>query len=766
MYLLLVATIYTWPLMPSQDLDPSWRMAMGYYYENGLQFGRDVVFNYGPLGFLMGKTFSGLQFWPLVLGQLAMALISATVIIYQASRLRGVALAVFLAFFLLWGCAYEDALHMLVIAILGFELLRNAAGPWKHRTWFIVAILALYAEIKFTDLMLSTFVVLVACGYSFWKKRTREALLLGGAYAVAFIGGWMLLGQNPANLPAYFANSWQISQGWLWAMGFPAPLSPLWKGLVVLFTLIAYAGVHLWLNPDKPRAIANDLLLGAFVYMNWKHGFVRADGHMIGFFYCALLPMVAYPTLLDDPDRFRRSHRWIFIGAMFMSLWGLENALWGVVRQSMQLFQAKVWDNVEWAFQWEHTRQRYRDRLTVARIASDLYQTREIIGQAPVDVLGFEIGVAVFNKFNYRPRPVIQSYSVFNPELDRLNYDYYASDQAPEYALVKFQAIDNRLLTMDDAHVQVLLAHRYQFLRSEKGFQLWKRNPGSFDKASIEPTLLRSETVAINQTLEVADLAKQPLWLRIDLQPSFLGKLRSFFYKPPQVWLTIEDNTGLKREYLMPVPQGRTGFIVNPVIDDMVGYMHFASDTIQRRVNSIMLRLAPEDAKYFADSALVELSALKPATSAIKFFSSVNERLFHMFKSYPVAYEAAEPFSETIMEGKDVAIMHAPSQMIFDLPKGAKRISGAFGMMEGTYTNGGKSNGAQFIVYWSNGTNRIDLFQKILDPLNKPEDRGLHTFGASLEGIPAGGRLYLDVDPGPFKNYAWDWTGWTDIRIE
>ena len=30
-------------------------------------------------------------------------------------------------------------------------------------------------------------------------------------------------------------------------------------------------------------------------------GFVRADGHMIGFFYCALLPVVAFPVLFDEP---------------------------------------------------------------------------------------------------------------------------------------------------------------------------------------------------------------------------------------------------------------------------------------------------------------------------------------------------------------------------------------------------------------------------------------------------------------------------------
>src|SRR5476651_2326456 len=79
LYLVLVAGIFNFPLMPGSGLDPSWRMALGYMFEHGMQFGRDVVFTYGPLGFIMSKTFSGIQFWSLIAGQLTLAIISATV---------------------------------------------------------------------------------------------------------------------------------------------------------------------------------------------------------------------------------------------------------------------------------------------------------------------------------------------------------------------------------------------------------------------------------------------------------------------------------------------------------------------------------------------------------------------------------------------------------------------------------------------------------------------------------------------------------------
>lgn len=740
-------------------------MALGYFFGKGMQFGRDVVFTYGPLGFVMGKTFSGLQFWGLIFGQLTLALISAFVVVWQGRRLTGANQIIFFGFFLLFGSTYEDALHMLVIAILGFELLRNGHAPWKHRTALIATILAVYGQIKFTDFLFGATAVLVAAAYGVWRRRHRESALLVLSFTVAYLGIWILCGQELRNLPAYFSGSWQISEGYLWAMGFPTPDAPFWKGLVVLGVMIVYALVQLVLNADKARAVANCVFLGAFVFLNWKHGFVRADGHMIGFFYCALLPIVAYPTLLEDPDRFRRTHRWVFLGTMLLSLWALENVIFGVVSQSLGSLQGKVWGNIVSVCNWKATRQNYRDRLSIERAAVDLSQTRILVGDSTVDIIGYEQAVALFNRFNYRPRPVIQSYSAYMPDLARLNGDFYSSDKAPEFVLMKTQTIDRRLPTMDDSQVLLLLAHRYGYLRSERGFQLWKRDSAPFDRASIAPKLVRTETATLGEPVLVEDLSSEPLWLRVDLRPSLLGKLRSFFYKPPQVTLTIQDVAGNPRSYLMPLPQGRTGFILSPIIEDTVDYMHFATNRLEKSVRAFSLSVAPADAIYFSRTARVEISVLPRANSASKYFANINEKLFHMFRSFPVAFDSATGFSEAKLDGKDVAIMHAPSQMVFDVPLGATSLSGRFGMLEGTYTEGGKTNGAVFSIYWTNGSDRIDLYQKFLNPLARFSDRGLQEFSVKLKGI-SGGKIYLEVDPGPYKDHAWDWTGWTDIEIK
>jgi hypothetical protein len=763
-YAILIIGSFNFPLMPSADLDPSWRMALGYFFENGMRFGSDVVFTYGPLGFIMGKTFSGYQFWELIAGQLVLAVISGTVLLRQGLRLEGYARYLYFGYILIFGTLYEDALHMIVIAILGFELLRLKESPRHVHLVLIAAVLAFYAQIKFTDFLLGSFVVMVAVGYGAWKRQWPAVLSFGVSFLVFYLGIWLYFGQQLGDLPAYFRSSWEISQGYQWAMGFPSPWPPLWKGLVVLISLVGYALLHLRLNPDKPRAIANTLLLGAFVYLNWKHGFVRADGHMIGFFFCALLPLTTYPHLLDDPERLAKPHRWSFLFLMLLSVWALENVITGVVSQSLATFQNKVWGNVASVINWERTRQGYREHLIVARNATVMPQTKELAGTATLDVLGSEQGVALFNKFNYRPRPVIQSYSTFTPFLAGLNRDFLASPHAPEFMLLKVHSIDYRLPSMDDSHALRLIPHRYDYLFSENGFLVWRLKPGPFDAQPTEPRLIRTGQLTVNRPFSLEADNHQPLWLNIDLQPSLLGRIRSFLYKPPQVMLRILSTDGHARDYLMPLPLGRNGFVINPIIEDYIDYMHFAGNSPEKRVRAVTLKIAPADEKFFAPVARLDVSRIPVTAAGQGFFPPTTAPVFPMFHNYPVLYDAMVPVSPAQIGDREVAMLHAPSRMVFELPTGARRLTGEFGFLATAYTEGGDTNGARFLIYWSDGTRRVDVYERFLNPVHIVYDRGLQDFNVAIDHL-AGGRLYFEVHPGPYNNFSWDWTCWSSIKI-
>ena len=103
LFVLLVAALFSYPYYPSFGLDASWAMALGQFFHDGLQFGPDVTFTFGPLGFLYGNTYIGLQFWGLILWQLFAAAVFASIIIDSAQLLTGIRRIMYFGFFLFLG---------------------------------------------------------------------------------------------------------------------------------------------------------------------------------------------------------------------------------------------------------------------------------------------------------------------------------------------------------------------------------------------------------------------------------------------------------------------------------------------------------------------------------------------------------------------------------------------------------------------------------------------------------------------------------------
>lgn len=764
-FALLFLAIFTYPNKPVSELDASWRMVLTQALVDGWQFGTDLVFTYGPLGFLMGNTYSGVTFWPFIIWQVASSLTFAWIIYRQGLRLTGYARAIYWGTTILLGVGYTDALLMVALVLLGCELVRDSGKP--VRTWSVASLVlfAVLGAIKFTNFMLAGFIVLVVSGLDLSQRRPGDAARKLLWFFGTFLLIWVLCRQNVLHLPTYLLNSLEISSGYEQTMGLPTPPEALWKGLVVLGALIAYVALHVLGSPDRPRAIAGGLVVGAFVYLNWKHGFVRADGHMIGFFICALVPITAFPRLLDDAPRFARIQRWLLAPAGFICLLGMSDALPGIVRSSLQIFQDRVYANLYNTLHFPEWRLFYRDSLRAARTDTDLPKTRAIVGQGTIDVLGYNQAVAVFNRFNYRPRPILQSYSAYTPRLAQLNADYYASDRAPDFVLFRLETIDERYMMLDDSRALYVFLHRYEFVHTEKGFQLWRRLAKPFDPQKIAARPLQSADVPVGTPFKLQSFGEKPLWLSIDLPRSLLGRARDFVYKPSIVRLAFKDTKGNTTIYRMPLPLGRTGFVVNPMIEEITGFMNFAGGTPERWAGQVSVEIDPDDRKYFADAAHFELSSIQTSRAGLDFFTESEKNRFHMFKSLPLAYEAQTPVSEGTLDDQPVMVLHARSEMTFNIKDGAQRVRGQFGMLPGTYSKGGNTDGAEFIVYWSNGGERVELFKRFLDPVHETKDRGLQSFDVALPPQP-GGRLFLRINPGPAGNFSWDWTCWTGIEIK
>lgn len=620
LFLLLIATLFIYPQYPQYGIDYSWAMALSQFIHDGLQFGSDVIFTFGPLGFLYGHAYIGLHFWSHLFWQLFSASIFAIIIIDNARLLTGSRQVIYITFFILLGNLNLDALHQMIIVMIGFKLISLSGKDWRPITSLLVLFLALLAMIKFTNLLLATFSVVIFCLQELFRGRWHIAIFHATFFFAGFLVLWIACGQNPINLPMYLYNSWQISQGYQQTMGVLTPVQPFWLGITVLITLSFYGLLYLVLNFDKPHTLSRFTLLAAFIFFVWKHGFNRSDNHMFIFFVSALLPVISFPALLDDPPHRRWLSQSLLTLAGILCVLGIHstNIHLGrsdAISDATSRFINRLWRHYDFIGHWKFFHTNYDIELEKEKQQFNLPHTREIIDQAPIDVIGYEQVIVLYNGFTYRPRPVFQSYSTFTPQLARLNDDFYRSSQAPEYVLFKIQTIDNRFPTLDDSLLLRSFPNYYEYVHTERGFQLWKRRLQPQLEGGVLTSLLRSENIKLNQSLKLGELANKRLWVTIRLKPSWLGRIRDFIYKLPMVSLTVEDTQGQHSTFRLTLPQAATGFILNPLIQDNADYLCFSIGTGNRQVRALTIEVPEKNRKFFSETVYLELSELPPVSN-------------------------------------------------------------------------------------------------------------------------------------------------------
>ncbi|MCF3652105.1 hypothetical protein [Synoicihabitans lomoniglobus] len=764
LWILIALLTINLPQPPLLELDSSWRRALGYFLHRGYPFGESVVFTYGPLGFLLGNTYGGLYFWAYVTFQAAFAAIAATIILVVGRPLRGVSRFCYLTFFILWGVGYHDALHMIIIAFCGWYMIKRLAVDKKPGCTLFGSFLAFLAVIKFTNLLFAGFTVLITACYAWTRGDRRNALWLAGIFGGVFLLVWLACGQPLWALSDYVINSLDVSSGYQAAMGLPTPAGQLALALGIFAGLGGYVVWHLITQKDHVRSGAILLILAAFLFLNWKHGFVRADGHMLGFFYCALVPAVAFPALFGEQNG---RHRWIprilLIIAALLSFTGMRRTYTSNIDYAVNITNEKLQRNIQAFLNWDDFRANLEGQIDHWEREAGLPKTKLLIGKDSVDVLGFEQAIALFNDFNYTPRPVFQSYSVYTPHLSELNADFLASANAPEFLLLKLQTIDERPLLMDDSHLLALFPHLYTFQLLEKDFYVFRRRAEIPPIESLRPRRLRTRDVTIGEPLSLAEFGREHLWLEIDLPFTLLGRIRNFLYKPPMVHLHVVDAENQVETYRLPLTAARAGFQINPLVTDFASYLEAHGGDAPRTVKSISVEVAESDRRFFEDQALVSLSALKPTALKTEYEKQTEREKFSMFSELPVDFLSQTPPSKIEIGSREALVMHAPSLMEFIFHAGTRHITGAHGYPPGAYSDGGETDGAVFTISWTDGTDRIELYHREIDPRNNLADRGLLDFDLDTSHLGEG-RILFEISIR--DNPGWDWTCWSDVTIE
>lgn len=589
----------SFPIAPSDSLDGSWQLVLGYAWEHGFIFGRDIVYTYGPWGWLTTLYFHPATYEPRVIWEVLEKAIAAVMLVWLAGNLSVLRRIALVAAALLLLPLFQDTLPMLLVA----GLVLWCTGAESRSPASLTAIGAL---LGFLSLQKFTYLLLAACGsgglIALWlfRRDTRSLVWFAGAEVAALIAAWTAAGQPLLMLPLFLQRTGWIASGYPYAM--------YWDESATVFRFGVLAGVLylalVWWRASRERVIVALVLTGCGL-LSWKHGFTRADGHTFGFFLCMTFAGIAAPALSRVVSPVRTGLSWALVAA---ALAGSIAAVPEIMTNVGPLLRLHWTENAHTLLNLRSHRTQLEQSLAAQQSAHRLPAVQQAVGHSSVDQFGYEQAVLLFNRLNYRPRPVFQSFHAYSGPLARLNEASYLGDAAPEFTLTRLQTIDGRFPALDDAALLPRLVTDHDLVVAENGFLLLRhrRTPATLDGTMFASGRLRYGI----EEHTFAGRDGRAIWAKIDAPLSWIGWLRAFFYKPPEVRLVVQDSDGAENSFRLVVPAARAGFLLSPVLADTNALERLLTHRSGVATRRVRVEIDPNEARYFLRRARFEFATL------------------------------------------------------------------------------------------------------------------------------------------------------------
>ncbi len=586
---LIMLTFVTFPPGPKDigmDGDVSLAAVLNYAHAQGIQFGPELVFTYGPLGFLIMFYFSP-HLWALrMVVDTVLCLTVASGLCLAAWRLRPWWRYPLLILFV-FAAANLDPRSDLVLetGLLCWGLLcfleSGARLKWCIEVFCALTAFAALAKVSFLVVGAAS-ILLVALDLLLRGER-RLALMVSAGFCGLWLLGWVAAGQNLGNIPAFLSRSLALVKAYNQALGWEGlpilRLSGLVLGVLVfaglgLRSLTAFESSSAAVRWRRPILMA---WLALLTFTAWKHSFFREDFRHPPFFMAFGIVLV---LALEAVPSAWQSGRWLARAlAVLCCLFGIVSlqTLYfpNLARSAKQPFRSFA-ANAAHLLRPGQYHSQMLEATAVCQRDGQLPELKKLIDHAGVDCFGYTQVYLLYNDLDYQPRPVFQSYVAGNERLMRWNEQWYLTNSAPEFVLFALNAVDRRFPVLEDARVLRTVLFNYQPIAAEGDFLLLKQK--SSDLPRLE--LLAKGTVRAGEAINLSQYAEADLWLEIEMAPSFVGRVRQIVFQPPTVRLAAwrEPGKGLLLRRRAPAAMLAAGFVASPLISNTRDVLNLYAD--------------------------------------------------------------------------------------------------------------------------------------------------------------------------------------------
>ncbi|HSC20108.1 MAG TPA: hypothetical protein VLC07_00085 [Solirubrobacterales bacterium] len=539
--------LLAWPLaigVPSANLDASWMSGLYMAVHDGQDFGTEIVFTYGPLGFLSWPVlwFS----WLAVLSYVFCAAIYFAFVVTLISlleRMTGLLGAAVIAFLYLATVPDMEQLPLILGVAWALMALR------EERPDYAVTLLAVGGgSLAALECLIKLSVgplILIVCLLGMIGARPNR--LQWGLFAGLAAGGglvlWLVTGQPLGGLWDYAVNGLQVVSGYNEAMLLGG--APAWAQFFSALLAIGLV-VTAWFSPmrDSRARWAAVLLTAVAAFSSYKYGIVRFEPIHLSLGLSAMLGIwLVMPWRRGLAPAYLATS--LVIGLVLLHLYPTQPRLDPVKNVISFGEQAEL---------VARPGLRQGD-VDIARASLQATygldpETLDLLKGKRVAIDPWEIAVAWAYELDWQPLPVIQNYTAYTQDLDRLNSEAVEdAENGPQMILRQnpggtmplggARSFQNRLPAWDPPEQNFKIVCNFIPVHQIPAWQVLERVP---DRCG--PEKLISETEANpGEAVDVPQAGRgQLVLMKIEgAKIEGLEKLRSLLFRPKLRTATLND---------------------------------------------------------------------------------------------------------------------------------------------------------------------------------------------------------------------------------
>ena len=601
--------------------DQSYQLIQVELFAQGRQYGPEIIWTYGPLGFVLNDPlylrpdrYPAILFIRLLMALTllgALWLLVSRGCLKSCGRSQGCALdgarggaacrglnwwtlfTTSLWMIALWTVfasdqatltsAYWLAFPLVAVWLAGVGAVRrdDAAGgsrtdwPWGLAVSLLAVCSAVSAEIKFTHLMFGGVCYTLLAGLDLSRGHwPKQSLFWGGCVLLL----WVLCGQSLANLPGYLISHLRLTGGYAAAMakGFSQPYL-LSDGVLFVLAEIAPLVGLIWLLVRFRRREAVCLVLAAAAYLFLANSHAWGGNQLESSARCLILLNLLWLRWLTSElpiDTHRRAIQVLGgLSAVAILSCGVLIGRYDPVSlnlqasglSSLQQFAGERWRGLCAAVRGDLSQQAEAHHKLLARIRELCDWPADLRGT--VDFLGDNGGLlAAYPEYHYQPRPMFLSLNAHNEWLAQQNAEYYTNGQAPDWVFAEMVWFPispyDRWPALSDGPAQRQLFQHYDLVRVLREHLLFRKRSAPRE---LQVELVADRPIRWGEVVELPDAGADQLWARCRIEPTQTGRLTETVYKLPRIRLRTELNDGTQRDDVLVPRMAAAGFLLSPV---------------------------------------------------------------------------------------------------------------------------------------------------------------------------------------------------------